>query len=426
MMLQPAAIVALFLICLTSFSICQSEPILTSPVDGLQWHNVSNAIERGALCNDFSIAGYFLRMSPNNTREKWVIYLESGGACTTPESCNERYIDQVVRNNYTSEINGTRFVDVEAAWNEYRDRPLEVTSKLMSSLWTFSGEYRCDVSGHWTIEGRGLLSNNREENPDFYNQNHVIIPYCSSDLWLKKTNNFVLANESDFHFQFDPTSKEHQFTFRGVAILRGVIEDLFNFHGLRQANEVILAGSSAGGVGAMNHAKWLKEQLRTTKTSLYCLLDSAWFIDFRGNIREQFAPDELQSLVESGEVLESCQKSENDPTICLSAARFLTNQDHSLEGIPTLVLFSRYDLYLLISALQHVDTNVLEIMRVVSEYSGSMNESLMAAVSEKENLSYFVTSCFQHVYLATSSLWGEGRLFGTAAVDGELENNRFE
>lgn len=430
-MSQLVVIVALFLTCLPSISICESVPDFSSVRDGLQWHNISSAIERGALCNDFSIAGYFLRMSPskhNNTQEKWVIYLESGGGCTTPESCNKRYINQVVRNNYTSEINGTRFVDVEQAWNEYQERPLDVKSKLMSSLWTFSEGYRT-VSGVWTIEGRGLLSNNREENPDFYDHNHVIIPYCSSDLWLKKTNNFILANDSEFHFQFDPNASEHQFTFRGVAIFRGVIEDLFNFHGLRHAREVVLAGSSAGGVGAMNQAKWLKQQLLTkaiSKNSLYCLLDSAWFIDFRGNIRTQFAPDKLQLLVESGEVLESCQNSENDPTVCLSAAHFLSHKDHNLEGIPTFALFSRYDLYLLVSALQHVDTDVLEIMRIVSEYSGSMNASLMGAISEQENLSYFVTSCFQHVYLATSSLWGEGRLLGTAAVDGELENNRFE
>ena len=71
--------------------------------------------------------------------------------------------------------------------------------------------------------------------------------------------------------------------------------------------------------------------------------------------------------------------------------------------------------------------DILELMRIVSEYSGSMNATLQktAAVLNMK-LSYYVTSCFQHVYLATSSLWGEGALFGTASVDGAATNNRFQ
>ena len=71
--------------------------------------------------------------------------------------------------------------------------------------------------------------------------------------------------------------------------------------------------------------------------------------------------------------------------------------------------------------------DILELMRIVSEYSGSMNATLQstAAVSHRK-LSYYITSCFQHVYLATSSLWGEGSLLGTASVDGAASNNRFQ
>ncbi len=71
--------------------------------------------------------------------------------------------------------------------------------------------------------------------------------------------------------------------------------------------------------------------------------------------------------------------------------------------------------------------DILELMRIVSEYSGSMNATLQktAAFLSNRKLSYYVTSCFQHVYLATSSLWGEGALFGTASVDGAATNNRF-
>lgn len=69
---------------------------------------------------------------------------------------------------------------------------------------------------------------------------------------------------------------------------------------------------------------------------------------------------------------------------------------------------------------------VVELMRVVSEYGGSMNTSLHATESLLTGqLSYFVTGCFQHVYLATSALWGEGALLGTSAVSGDFAGNNF-
>ncbi len=394
----------------------------------LQWLNITNATERGALCNDFSPAGYFLHLHlSNNTTlsNGWIIYLESGGGCTTPKSCNTRFIHQPIRNNYTRSINDTNFVDVDQAWTDYENNTLAATSRLMTTLWRFSG----NNDSTWMVDGRGLLSTSRIKNPSFYNYNHVLIPYCSSDLWLKKTKDFARAKNSSFQFRFDPNATHNQFTFRGAAIFQCVIEDLFAYYGLDNAREVILAGSSAGGIGAMNHAPWLRDELKLktkAQATVYCLMDSSWFIDFRGSIREQFAPEEIQPLVETNEVVETCHNASSDPTICISALGYFTRYKNLFKDIPTFVLFSKYDLYLLLSSLQHVDMDVLLIMRIVSEYSGSMNASLLTVATDVPNLSYYVTSCFQHVYLATSTLWGEGNILGTAGVDGELKNNRFQ
>ena len=392
-------------------------------VTALRWYNITNAVERGALCNDFSPAGFFLRR--NSTSTKWVIFLEGGGVCGSPRSCNERFIDQSVREKYTSLWNGKRRVDVEQAWSDYSSRPLAVTSKFMTSILRFSG-----MNSSWEIEGTDLLSTSLSENPDFYSHNHALIPYCSSDLWLKKSKNFKLAQHPDFRFDFDPTAAEYQFTFRGVAILQSVISDLFEHHGLSNATDVLFAGSSAGGVGVLNHAMWLKKQLEQ-KTIAGCklaaMLDSAWFINFKGNIEKQFAPEEILSLSKTGEIIENCAANPDNPVACLFAPAMIANET-LYPDIPTLAIFSLYDVYLLENSLRGVDANsqVFDTMRVISEYSGSMNTSLLRAKSSFSKLSYYVTSCFQHVYLATSSLWGEGdTLFGTAAVEGTQENNQF-
>ena len=170
-------------------------------------------------------------------------------------------------------------------------------------------------------------------------------------------------------FYFDPLqTDQHQFTFRGVAIFRGVVQDLFDFHGLSSADEVVLAGSSAGGVGAMNHAHWLRDKLRTLagrEAKLHVLIDSAWFIDFRGEIASVFPPEDFRALIESNEISESClpsfeemssntsDLSPNEGLTCL-AAHFFLSLDKFPSDVPVFVIFSRYDLYILVQALARI------------------------------------------------------------------------
>ena len=415
--------------------------LLTS--SSLIWHNITQAVQRGALCNDFSPAGYFVRRNhhissdssqPEDMFSKWVIFLESGGGCTSPRSCNERFIEQSIRKLYTQTVNGSVYVDVAQAWIEHRDTPLKVTSRLMTSIWRFSEAYRAKNSDLWQIEGRDLLSTDEDENPDFFQYNHVLVPYCSSDLWLKKTSNYVKAQDGNFQFQFDPTlNTEHQFTFRGAVIFESVIEDLFTYHGLANAHQVLLGGSSAGGVGVMNHAGWLQEKLRrlaSPQCQLLSLMDSSWFINFHGSIDDQFAPNEIEDLIEKGEVVGPCASNgAGNAVSCVSSPLLLSDSKLYPPDIPTLVIFSRYDLYLLAVFLNQLPTyDIIGIMRTVAEYAGSMNTSLqsVAPLDQKSgNLSYFVTSCFQHVYFATSTLWEEDELFGDELIGASFENNRF-
>ena len=394
----------------------------TQIVSSLKWFNITNATERGALCNDFSPAGYFIRRNPLSL--KWVIYLEGGGGCMSPQSCNERYIASNVRSQYSHTVNGSTYVDVQQAWYDYSNRSLDVISKLMTTLWRFSNS-----SSNWTIQGRNILSTKQSENPSFYSHNHILIPYCSSDLWLMKSLDYIDAKQPNFCFYFNPNSLKQQFTFRGVSIFQSTIADLFEYHGLNKGSEVLFAGSSAGGVGVLNHAKWLKRQLEkhNNKCKLKALMDSAWFINFNGNMEKRFSKSELKNVVKSGEIIEHCAKDDFDPLQCLSASSFLTAPG-LYPDIPTMVVFSMYDLYFLFDSIVSIptDTGVIEAMRIVSEYSGSMNFSLTATINSFKNLSYFTTSCFQHVYLATSSLWDRNNsFFGNATIDAMLENNRF-
>ena len=132
------------------------------------------------------------------------------------------------------------------------------------------------------MSGRDILDRNPQLNKLFPDHNHVIIPYCSSDVWLGEDSSGSSCNCFDFNcFNYVPNSPNLQFTFRGKTIFQSVIRQLISDHGLGNATEIVLAGSSAGGVGVVNHAQWVTEQVNVD-TRLLVIMDSSWFVNFQG------------------------------------------------------------------------------------------------------------------------------------------------
>ena len=177
----------------------------------------------------------------------------------------------------------------------------------------------------------------------------------------------------------------------------------------------MLAGSSAGGLGVLNQAGWLYERLPAS-ASMSAILDSSWFINFDSTLVESFNFTFLEKYT-NYLTHEPCR--DNDTLgfpCCVSASCMLTKvARHPLDypNIPTFVIFSMYDLYIVsesVRSLENETGNVqkLEAFRTIAEYGGAMNYSLETSHHLADNMSYFVPSCLQHVYLATSSLWADG------------------
>jgi ABC-type multidrug transport system ATPase subunit len=322
----------------------------------------------------------------------------------------------------------------------------------MTSLWRYSPS-----EGDFTIEGRDFLSTDPVTNHQFSEHNHVLIPYCSSDLWLGDDNR-SLSRSGEFRFDPDKTDSI-QFTLRGSRILRSAIKDLINMHSLKNASEVVLVGSSAGGIGLVNHVKWIRESIvNASQTSspptTSVILDSAWFIDFRGSISELIlsevlksssqGPSELKSLLQ----LDSCQVnvSYSDIPCCFLPECVVTNSAfYPVADTPTLVVQSLYDVFILAVSLRNeiiLNSNrgekkncplqlcsqwngrtgsantalggfSITYLQRASEYAGVMNVSMNEAARENPLLSFHITSCFQHVYFAPSNLVGDSSsIFG--------------
>ena len=280
-----------------------------------------------------------------------------------------------------------------------------------------------------SIEGRDILDSDPAKNPLFHSYNHVVIPYCSSDVWLgeETTNteavesttsqcdcfNYTTASNQNGCFNFNPGSPNISFTFRGKIIYQSIIQQLLA-DGMGSADKVILAGSSAGGLGVINHAKWTRETVNSS-TELKVLFDSAWFVDFQDSIEIIFKFKVSRSiLVRNNQRLFQLLMSNsacNDTDrlgypCCISAHCVMTqrNSDGELqyypEDTPTFALFSIYDIYLLAPGLEMVaslesaqrmansgDGNgglgiVLDFMRIAGEYGGVMNSTLEMASSQ--------------------------------------------
>ena len=420
--------------------------------------------DRAALCNDFTRAGFFHRNATINNAadQKWVVFLESGSLCYSNETCNRRYFQSYIRDRYTTEFRGRNIYgnfDTELVWGETgaAGQPLiEVVNPLMTSTYSFrETAFFSDVEV-FTVEGRDVLSRDCTENPTFCKHGHVVVPYCSSDLWLGSENaisrqySSLLKEEpcnfSDQNcFRYDPTSADLQFTFRGQTIFRSVLETLDSMYDLQRASEIVLVGSSAGGVGVLNSAKWVREEF--PNVSIKVVADSSWFINFRDNINREFGAitrnDKRFSNASHSTTLlgllasnKACSDTRLGYPCCLSAECLLTEQSRTTgepyfpRDVPLFVLQSLYDLFILANSLASLNPVIsdlyentglaLQFVLTIGEYGGAMNSSVTDTASANLvptlRLSYYITQCFQHVYFATSTLRGENRLLGSEVI----------
>ena len=177
------------------------------------------------VCNDGTPAGYYLRRGHGLCgARRFVIHLQGGGMCFDAAGCRDRW--------------------------EGADRA--ATHDLMTSdVW---------VS---TRAGQGIHSTDPAENPDFHSYWHVYVPYCSSDLWTGDHEGSPAPSDDDWHF-------------RGGRIFEATIAALDPI-GLRDAELIVLSGSSAGGAGALEN---VDELAASHPLAIVVGIDDAgWFVD---------------------------------------------------------------------------------------------------------------------------------------------------
>lgn len=110
----------------------------------------------------------------------------------------------------------------------------------------------------------GILSSDQNENPYYFDANHVFIPYCSSDNW---SGDAAAKSNTEFNFQ-------------GARIIRNVINDLLD-RGMTNGKVLLLTGSSAGAGGVIVNLDSVADYLHSLGSSIQVrgVADSGWFLD---------------------------------------------------------------------------------------------------------------------------------------------------
>lgn len=124
----------------------------------------------------------------------------------------------------------------------------------------------------------GILSSNPSENLLYWNAHHVLVPYCTSDIWSGTRRHGI------------PGSR---FSFLGAKVVRQVILDLLPL-GLSNASSLLLVGSSAGGTGVLLNLNsvhsLLHGELGLQHIAVRGMADSGWFLDREPYSVDQHAP----------------------------------------------------------------------------------------------------------------------------------------
>ena len=199
-----AAILGTVVLVQTVFSSQNTNPLFQAQTEGSEAY-VQRPMERIDLtledpsltCNDGTPAVYYIRKSSNPEETRWVVRFEGGGSCGFAQACEDRW----------------------------ESRPQDMTTRLEETLVQ-------DETG-------GILCNDPELNPAFYDYNAVYAHYCSSDAWIGQANQSYVWNDS-------------RFVFLGAKIQWGVWDSLRKNYGLSDATQIIIGTMSVSTTGGFN------------------------------------------------------------------------------------------------------------------------------------------------------------------------------
>ncbi|ONK63019.1 uncharacterized protein A4U43_C07F10540 [Asparagus officinalis] len=310
------------------------------------------ATSKGAVCMDGSPPGYHIHHGFGSGANNWLVNLEGGGWCNNLRTCI------------------------------YRKKSRRGSSYYMEKEIPFTG----------------IMSDKREENPDFYNWNRVKVRYCDGA-----------------SFTGEGYNRQVGLFFRGQRIYEVAMQDLMS-KGMRHANQALLAGCSAGGIASMQHCDEFRA-LFPRRTKVKCLADAGLFldaVDVAGGrtIRSFF--EGVVTLQGSAKNLPRTCTSRMDGTSCFFPQNVVPNIQ-----TPMFILNTAYDVWQLQQSLapnkadphgywkdcksNYAKCNADQI-RFLQRFRNQMLNDVKGFSRSRQN-GLFINSCFAHCQMERQDTW---------------------
>lgn len=249
----------------------------------------------------------------------------------------------------------------------------------------------------------GLMDANTS-NP-FGDWNFVWLPYCDGSSQTSARETSVEYNGT-------------QVWFRGAAIIDAMLFDLEQQHGfLSTAEEVIVSGTSAGGMGTFLHAGYFKSQLANASARVVAVPDAGFWLDhayyhrpgqpspWYETLQTATSPQLWNSSLRGG--AGRCA-SDLGPkglaTRCLFP-QYLYRGGYMDDVDGVFVLQSTYDVANLdicvgiSSSWGNITTCNATVRAAIDAYASDLRSNVTGAISAAgydQRDGYFITSCYQH------------------------------
>ncbi|GER56205.1 pectinacetylesterase family protein [Striga asiatica] len=245
----------------------------------------------------------------------------------------------------------------------------------------------------------GILSPDQTTNPDFYNWNKVYLRYCDGSSFMGDVE------------AVDPVTNLH---YRGSRIFKAIVEELLT-KGLQNAQNVILAGNSAGGLATILNCDRFRAMV-PKNARLKCVSDSGFFL------RAKDLPNAYQREVYYSQVVQlhgianflpkSCT-SRMDPGLCF----FPENLIGDIET-PLFLLNSAFDQYQITvnlkpnpnnepgwgSCIWNIYTCTPSQLQLIKDFRNTFIETVNNS-GDCSSRGLFINSCYIHDYLWSAQRW---------------------
>ncbi|KAL0327676.1 UNVERIFIED_CONTAM: Pectin acetylesterase 8 [Sesamum angustifolium] len=315
---------------------------------------VQSAVAKGAVCLDGSPPAYHIDKGSGAGINNWLVHVEGGGWCNNVTTCLARTKTQLG------------------------------SSKLMAKQIAFSG----------------IFSNKPQFNPDFYNWNRIKVRYCDG---------------ASFTGDIEAVDPATNLYYRGARVFIAVIEDLLA-KGMKNAENAILSGCSAGGLTSILHCDNFKALL-PVGTKVKCFSDAGFFI----NVKDISGAPHIQDFY--NDVVTTHGSAKNLPQSCTSRMKpslcfFPQNMAQGIRT-PLFIVNAAYDSWQIKNILAPgvADPHGLwhdcktDIVKCSTTQLQTMQEfrlqflNALSGLGSSTSRGYFINGCYAHCQTETQETW---------------------